>query len=142
MGPFVVQEDGRLTLRDPAQPPGFRFVWQSCAVRVGLREDRLILRALVGHVPSMVASSVQLRQAVFDMLRALVDGLPEGWRMRLLPDHTVAFDIEDVLSAPPTASELLTRLTLFVLALQPYLDFATEAGLEPTAPGAAGTAKT
>jgi hypothetical protein len=142
MGPFLVLPDGRLTLRDSEQPPGFRFVWRECAVKVGLRADHLALRAMLGRVPSSASSSAPLRQTVFDTLRELVKAVPPEWRLRVLPDHCVSVEAEEKMPVPPTATELLTTLTRFALKLGPYLDLAMEAGLEPTAraPGTAGTA--
>jgi hypothetical protein len=128
LGPFSVRSDGVLTLRDPGQAPGFQFWWRRCRVMVVLADDQLTLRAAIGRVPSTVEAA-QVRPLVFSTLRGLPATLPQNWQIRLMPDHKVTLDAQEKLPAPSTAALLITELTRFLLALEPYLDLLLEAGV-------------
>ena len=122
----------------------------------------LSLRAVVGRVPSTAriandpalaggamasgamaggamargakaSGAMARRDAVFGTLRALPATLPAGWHAELLADHRVAVLSASAVEMPTTVDRLLTAVTLFLLALGPYLDVLGELGLE--APG-------
>ena len=154
LGPFAVGPDGRLALASPESLPRFQIDWRGCAVEVMLRTrdaddslGELSLHAVIGRVPStaratgplvkgraVTAQATAQRRAVLDALRALPGTLPPGWRSDLLADHRVALLSANKLQMPTTAESLLTDVTLFLLALGPYLDLMAEVGME--APGA------
>lgn len=140
LGPFLVAPDGALALRDPAARPALRFRWRARPVEALLAPDRLVLRALLGRVPS-TASGAPRRMPVFTALQCLPSALPQSWRLLLLPDHRVLVEGEVSLPRPATAAALLAGLAGFALALAPYLDLLEEAGVVP-AEGEAGTVKT
>jgi hypothetical protein len=62
------------------------------------------------------------------MLRDLLGELPETWTARLLPDHQPQLEVETMVALPTTVTNLVTELTLFLLALSPYLDLMDQAG--------------
>ena len=144
IGPFTVRADGSLRLREPGRAPGFQFFWRRCRVQVVLHEDQLTLRAAIGRVPSSVQAA-DIRPLVFSTLSDLPTALPQNWQIRLMPNHNVTLDAQEKVPMPPTAAALITELTRFVLALEPYLDLLLEAGvvLPEGAPeaGTAGMAK-
>jgi hypothetical protein len=147
LGPFSVRPDGRLALAGPDRKPCFRMQWRGCTVeaRLGVRGPEgelgeLSLQAKVGRVPSTARlgpGAAQERDAVFAALRSLPRALPEGWQADLMADHQVALLKAQRVEMPTTVTSLLTDVTLFLLALGPYLDLLAEAGVE--APAAAGT---
>ncbi len=148
LGPFAVSLDGRLALAAPECLPRFDITWRGCTVEVMLRTrddsfGELSLRAVIGRVPStarttgplnkghaVTAQATAQRQAVLATLRSLPATLPEGWRSDLLADHRVALLSASKLELPTTAESLLTDVTLFLLALGPYLDLLAEVGME------------
>jgi hypothetical protein len=153
LGPFSVRPDGRLALVEPGRPPSFRMQWRGCRVEARLRANgpdgelgELSLHATVGRVPSTArlgAGAAQGREAVFAALRSLPPALPQGWRTDLTADHSVALLRACRVEMPTTVTSLLTDVTLFLLALRPYLDLLAEAGVEPPeAAGAPGMVKT
>lgn len=134
LGPFAVDAMGRLQPRGAHPLPGFLFRWRGRLVRAHFVQDadkgnRLVLHATLGRVPSTAnAREPAQRPQSFELLRLLSTGLPEGWRMLLLPDHRVRLEAEaEVL--PITATALVAGLTRFLLALAPYLDVLDEAGI-------------
>ena len=159
LGPFVVRQDGSLALATPQSRPRMHFQWRDCTVEVALHGSlgqgvagELSLRAVVGRVPStariandpalaggamaggaMASGAMARRDAVFGTLRALPATLPAGWHAELLADHRVAVLSASAVEMPTTVDRLLTAVTLFLLALGPYLDVLGELGLE--APG-------
>jgi len=154
LGPFAVGHDGRLALATPDNLPRFHIEWRGCRVEVVLRggigeggasdgdRGELSLCAMVGRVPSTARiggeHATTQRGAVFDALRALHATLPGGWRTDLLADHRVAVLSASKVTMPTTVNNLLTDVTLFLLALGPYLELLAELGVE--APAAAAPA--
>lgn len=154
LGPFAVGADGRLALATPESRPCFEIDWRGCrvAARLGLAGQdnalgELQLRVVVGRVPSTARTPVAAakgrmptalveRGAVFEALRSLPNALPEGWRSDLLADHRVALISAGKVEMPTTAESLLTDVTLFLLALGPYLDLLAELGVEVPAAAA------
>ena len=100
------------------------------------RDGRLNIQSSLGRIPS-TASDPETRAACFDMLRALLATFPKAWNVRLLPDHQPQLEVETVVHLPITVTNLVTELTLFVLALSPYLDLLDQAGLRTVAAGEA-----
>lgn len=137
LGPFLVDQSGRLSPADDA-PPCFTLRWRDRSVRAELRhvgeEGALALGVMVGKVPSSVevgraeagrADSGRAgprRDAVFSALRALPKLLPAPWRVALLPDHHICLLAEEAIALPVSAVGLLTGLSAFLLTLGPYLD--------------------
>ncbi len=150
LGPFAVGLDGRLALATPESLPRFEIAWRGCQVAASLRTSgpdnalgELSLQAVIGRVPStarttgpvvrgraVTAQATAQRQAVLAALRSLPATLPEGWRSDLLADHRVALLSASKVEMPTTAESLLTDVTLFLLALGPYLDLMAEIGME------------
>lgn len=148
LGPFRVDEAGALALARPDSLPRFHLAWRGvrvdACIEAGGGQAMLRLEALPGRVPSTAAGSAAGRDAVFDTLRAIPAALPAGWRMFLLVDHRVVLQSRRALSLPTTACGLLVEVTMFLLALGPYLDLLAEVGVEGVSVswGAPGTANT
>ncbi len=151
LGPFSVSPEGCLALVTPQSLPRFEINWHGCRIqaRLRLREDdnslgELSLHAVVGRVPSTARPTTRTsgrsrtaaeaapspRGAVFEALRTLPATLPEGWRADLLADHSVTMLSASRVEMPTTAASLLTDMTLFLLALGPYLELLAELGVE------------
>jgi hypothetical protein len=64
------------------------------------------------------------------MLRTV---LPEGWCLRLLPDHMLQLEVEERMPLPALIGELLVPATRFALRLGPYLDLLDEYGMDVNA---------
>jgi hypothetical protein len=118
LGPFMVAADGVLT---PMRPPELRFAWRGRDCAAVLAEGQMTLSAEVGAVPYTVEQP-DARPVAFAELGALPEHLPEGWRVRLLPDHRVKLESAVRLGDNTTATTLLTAMVGFALALDPYLD--------------------
>jgi hypothetical protein len=135
LGPFTIDTAGRLRPTEPGRLPGFALCWRGCAVRVELHPAEadaavMSLQATAGRVPSTAAAGSFGRAAVFAALAELPGLLPDGWRLRLRPDHRLELAAEAGLALPATVSELLSAVTLFLLAAAPYLDLLGDAGVE------------
>ncbi|MCC6718725.1 MAG: hypothetical protein IT555_12645 [Acetobacteraceae bacterium] len=143
LGPFQVGADGGLALASPDSQPCMRLTWRGCPVQATLHAGgsgtgwgTLSLCAMVGRVPSTAGAPAALRRdTVFAALRALPATLPPGWRAGLLADHRVALQSSAAIAMPTSAERLLTDVTLFLLALGPYLDLLGEVGVAPPAAG-------
>ena len=148
LGPFRVDEGGTLALARPDSLPRFHLAWRGVRVEARIEAgggDALLkLEAVPGRVPSTAAGDAAARDTVFSTLRGLPGALPPGWQMALQADHRVALCASRPLALPTTACTLLVEVTMFLLALAPYLDLLAEAGVEGEAAwaGAPGTAKT
>lgn len=136
LGPFLVDTVGRLSPRSVEASPGFTVRWRGRSVRARLEQisdgnGRLTLQAVVGRVPSTAAGTDTAagRPRSFDALRGLRKGIPKGWRLRLLPDHSAVVETEPGVSLPVTAIDLVTELTRFLLRLAPYLDVLDSSGM-------------
>ena len=143
LGPFSVNEDGRLSLASAEATPRFSIAWRGCrveatlAVTPALELGELSLCATVGRVPSTAADAAGQRAAVFAALRSLPATLPAGWHADLTADHRVAVLSATRVEMPTTVEHLLSDITLFLLALGPYLDLLAGLGVE--APGTVNT---
>ena len=148
LGPFSVDEEGRLSLASPDAAPRFGIEWRGCRVEASLAVGEaqalgeLKLRATVGRVPSTAADAAGQRTAVFSALRSLPKTLPAGWQADLTADHQVAVLSASKVEMPTTVEQLLCDMTMFLMALGPYLDLLAGLGVETPAAGRPGTAKT
>lgn len=124
-GPFLVAKDGVLTA---LRPPELRFAWRGRDCAAVLAEGQMTLSAEVGAVPYTVELATA-RPGAFAELGALPDQLPQGWRVRLLPDHRVKLESAVSIGVATTATTLLTAMVGFALALDPYLDRLELAGV-------------
>jgi hypothetical protein len=85
---------------------------------------------MLGRVPS-TASVVEgaLRPRSFALLHWMPRSVPQDWHLHLLADHRVRLHTETPVALPITAAGLLGEITLFLLALRPYLDLLDETGV-------------
>lgn len=126
-GPFLVEPDGVLHIHAP-QPPTLRFAWRGRGCEARLSDGMLRLSAGAGAVP-YTAERGTARPAALAMIGELPGNLPEGWRLRVLPDHRLRLEAEHRLAAPTTATALVGAMVGFALALDPYLDRLESAGV-------------
>ncbi|MGE0221846.1 MAG: hypothetical protein AB7F35_16880 [Acetobacteraceae bacterium] len=135
LGPFLVDQEGRLSPRNPEAPPNFLFQWHDRVIRASLEagSDEGVLRisAVLGRVPSTATESGITRSQVFDVVRGLAGTVPSDWRLGLLPNHRVMLQAHCPVALPITATGLLTQITSFLLRLSPYLELVDETGLRP-----------
>lgn len=138
LGPFAVHPSGVLAPRDSGRRPALRFAWRGRACEAELAGDAVRIAAIAARIPSTAEPGADRRGALA-ALAPLAAGLPEGWRMRLLPDHRIRLEATSPIGSPPTAVGLITELVRFALALDPYLDRLEAAGAgAPAAMGAPG----
>jgi hypothetical protein len=147
LGPFRIDASGALEATQSHPVPGFSCRWRGQALHAKLlpgdRSDwRLLLQAPLGRMPSTAhALDTARRSSGFILLRGLPAMLPEGWSIGLAADHRVLLEAKLRVPLPITATALIAEITIFLLALAPYLDVLEAAGLAaPSDPG--GTANT
>jgi len=133
-GPFLVDPIGGLTLH---RAPALRFAWRGRGCEARIEEGRISLIAQAGRVPS-TAEDVTARPGAFAALSQMPGELPEGWRVRLLPDHRIQLMSQQSMPDVATATRLVGAMVRFALALDPYLDRLESAGVT----AGAGSAKT
>jgi hypothetical protein len=147
LGPFHVGADGALEPSSANSAPKFTCRWRNRTVHASMLPGdqsnwRLQMRALLTRVPSSARPPEAARRlASFALLRDLPATMPDGWRIGLSADHRVMLEAERRAWLPLTATTLISEITLFLLALSPYLDVLDEAGL-PALPDPSGTANT
>ena len=143
LGPFTVDDEGRLAPSSPEDFPAFQVTFRDRVVRARLTRQHelaadgglmgmLALQATLARVPSSAGSGperTQARPPVFAALRWLPRTLPPGWRVALLADHRFMLFSEAAIALPASASELVAAVTSFLLDLAPYLDLIDEGGL-------------
>jgi hypothetical protein len=135
LGPFTVDAEGRLSPIAPETPPAVLFRWRNRAMRAGLvQEDgtggKLDLQATLGRVASTAGTPDDtLRPRSFALVHWLTQAMPPEWRLSLTADHRVRLVTKTGIALPITATALLSEITVFLLALAPYLDLLDEAGL-------------
>jgi hypothetical protein len=135
LGPFTVDEQGRLTPRDNAAFPAFNFLWRGRSVRAFMppsdpRDGRLKLQTILGRVPSTAGGDLTgQRLQSFASLRTVRRGLPEEWEIHLRPNHSAMLEAVTQIALPITAIGLVTEMTRFLLILAPYLDLLDEGGV-------------
>jgi hypothetical protein len=134
LGPFTVDQVGRLSPLRPDVAPGFSVLWRGRVVHARLvqnhtNDGHLFIQSSLGRIPSSASDPVT-RVASFAMLRSLLSALPSDWTVRLLPDHQPQLEVETTVILPITVTNLVVELTLFLLLLSPYLDVMDQAGVE------------
>ena len=128
LGPFIVQESGRLLLRSEEADATFWFIWKGRRVDAGLAEDGVSLSITIGRTPSS-ACGPAAREPCFALLHALPGTLPPGWSLLLTPEHTVRMQGVEPMAWPATVADLVERLVRFLVSASPYLEVAEERGL-------------
>jgi len=147
LGPFHVGAGGALEPMSADAAPKFTCRWRNRTVHIRMLPSdqsdwRLEMRAPLTRMPSSArASEAARRLASFALLRDLPATMPDGWRIGLAADHRVVLEAERRARLPLTATSLIGEITLFLMALSPYLDVLDEAGL-PGLPEPSGTANT
>ncbi len=131
LGPFVVEESGRLSFRAPDHSAGFCFAWRGRRFSAELKEGTVALTASLGKVPS-TANGPARRQTALSLLRALPRSLPKGWALRLTPDHRIQIEAIEPMAWPAHVTDLMQPLVRFLLRLAPYLDLMEEAEIQPS----------
>jgi len=141
LGPFIVDEAGRLSPGAPDSFPSFSVCWRDRVLHLrlvqapspGSARGSLGVEVVLGRVPSTAgggaASGPARREDAFAVLRGLPPVLPAGWEVALLADHRVRLALQTGLDVPTRASALVTEVTLLLLELAPYLDVLDEAGI-------------
>jgi hypothetical protein len=137
LGPFTVDSEGRLSPWERGRAPAFLFRWhgrlvRSRVVQRDVAADGLVLQAEVAlaRVPSTAWVSDEMqRPRSFALVHWLARMMPEGWKVRLAPDHRVCLEADMPIGLPLTAVALLTMVTRFALDLAPYLDLLDETGV-------------
>lgn len=124
-GPFLVSDDGSLK---PMRDAAMRFVWRGRGCLATLSDGQINLAAQAGAVP-FTAEQPLARPGAFAALGAMPGDLPQGWRLRLMPDHRVQLEAAFDLRGDTTATALVSAMVRFALALDPYLDRLELAGL-------------
>ncbi len=137
LGPFSIDAEERLSPAHRDVSPGFRVRWRERVVHARLDQSlggggHLHIRSGLRRIPS-TASDPVMRGACFVMLRGLLNALPQACVARLLPDHQSQREVEFLVTLPITVTTLLAELTLFLLALSPYLEVMDRAGVSVTA---------
>jgi len=130
LGPFLVDETGKLRFRLPGITPAFTFAWRGRRFGAMLEDGHVTLTCTVARVPS-TASGADRREEAFAALRALPAIIPALWKLRLLPDHRVQIVSRQPMEWPASAPGLMQPLVTFLLALAPYFDLLEETGLVP-----------
>jgi hypothetical protein len=141
LGPFIVDDLGRLSPGAPDMFPSFSVCWRDRLLHIrlahapepGTARGKLGVQMVLGRVPSTAgpnaASAAGQREDAFAILRALPPALPAGWEISLLADHRVRLALETDLEMPTKASALVTAVTLLLLELTPYLDVLDAGGI-------------
>jgi hypothetical protein len=149
LGPFVIDDAGRLS-PDLGAVPSFRLAWRGRAVQIAMRHaeegarDVLRVTMALARIPSTAPTGdMTARENAFALLRRLPAAMPDRWTVALSADHRIMLHAEAPIELPASAASLVTELTLFLLAVDPYLTALEEAGLGFAVPAApVGIAKT
>jgi hypothetical protein len=148
IGPLKLDAAGLLSPASPASFPAFCVRWRNRTVHARLvtqagadDSGRLEFSGLLGRVPSTAgpASHAAQRDSALTLLRRLPNLVPAGWTISLSADHTVLFAITTPVDLPISAVSLISKVTLFLLALTPYLDVLDKEGVTFAATGMAKT---
>ena len=129
---IAVMPDGAVAPALPARP-ALRFAWRGRSCAADLVAEGLVLSASAGRVPSSALGAAR-RGALLAALPGIARGLPDGWRLRLSPDHRIVVEAVSPGSYPTSMVALLSDLVRFALALDPLCDALDTAGAE-LAPG-------
>lgn len=133
LGPFDVEHDGILTLREPPSKAQLRFSWRGRSCEAWLSSEGVSFGMIAGRVPSTAGPGSQ-RASTFALLRDMPAGLPPGWRVGLTPDHRIRVEAQDEVAMPASTVRLIAVLVRFALALDPVLDRLEAAGAEYVVP--------
>jgi hypothetical protein len=142
LGPFTVDDGGRLSPCQPERIPAFLFRWRDRVVHARLtqaapEDGRLALQSTLGRVPSSAGMTDETRRPrSFAALHWLPRSVPSDWRVSLLADHRVCLETEMRIALPITAAALITEITRFLLVLAPLVDLLDEEGLDALGAGA------
>ncbi len=132
LGPFMVEESGKLGFRSPETGARFSFIWRGRRFSAVLRHGSIELAGVLGLVPSSAsAGGSGQRVAALAALRGLPRALPRGWALRLMPDHRIQIEAAERMEWPAHATDLMLPLVLFLLRLAPFLDLLDENELGP-----------
>ncbi|MGG5812071.1 hypothetical protein [Falsiroseomonas sp. CW058] len=124
-GPFLVEPDGRLAA---LRPPALRFAWRGHGVEARVEGGRMRLTAQAGALPYTVEGAPGRAAAIAEVGR-LPGDLPQGWRLRVLPDHRLRLEAAMEMPGLTTATALIGAMVGFALTLDPYLDRLELAGV-------------
>jgi hypothetical protein len=147
IGPFRVDDNGLLRPASASSFPAFRVRWRTRMVHTRMLpangcEDKghLEFTSRLGRIPSTAERGRPARgdQALV-MLRHLPALLPQGWSMELSPDHSVLVASTTPIQLPISAVALVSKVTLFLLTLAPYLDVLDAEGVTFAAGGTVNT---
>ncbi len=130
LGPFIVDESGKLGFRSTETGAKFSFIWRGRRFSAALRDGSIELAGVLGLVPSSAAGGAR-RGAALAALRTLPRALPPGWALRLTPDHRIQIDAVEKMEWPAHATDLMLPLVRFLLRLAPTLDLLDENELGP-----------
>jgi hypothetical protein len=133
LGPFIVEESGKLTFRTPGNGANFSFHWRGHRFSAVLAQQRVALTGTLGQVPSS-ATGAGKRQSTLAAIKALPRLLPAGCTLHLTPNHRLQVKASEPMEWPAHATDLMVPLVRFLLTIAPTLDLLDEAGLGP-APG-------
>ncbi len=125
LGPFLVEETGKLTFRSPDQSAALSFLWHGRRFSARIVPGSIKMSSVIGHIPSTMRGAHR-RQPALTCLRALPPLLPPGWSLRLTPDHRVHIDVAEPMGWPAHATDLMLPLLRFLLQLGPFLDLLDE----------------
>ncbi len=126
IGPFLIEADGRLSLRAPQTRPGFSFSWRNTSFTVKLDDaGQMELRAIGGRIPS-TSDGRGRRDGALEVLRALPTCLPPAVRLSLLPDHRIQVETDFTHGWPTTAASLIAPIVAMLMRVAPVLDLLRE----------------
>jgi len=128
LGPFIVDDGGKLSFRTVEHGAGFSFSWRGRRFSALLKQGSVDLTGVVGRVPSSAGGAAR-REVAFAAARALPRLLPSGWALTLMPDHRLQIQAEERMAWPAYAADLIVPIVHFLLRIAPYLDLMDEAEL-------------
>jgi hypothetical protein len=139
LGPFKIAPSGLLSPATSALFPSFHVNWRQRAVQARMLQPNpddethgtleIITRA--GRIPSTgkpQSAPSDRRDIALGLLRGLSRLVPTGWTLRLAADHAVIMESRIALVLPISAIDLVTEISMFLLALNPYLDALEDGG--------------
>lgn len=129
LGRFAVSPDGALVPQPDPERPALRFAWRGRHCEARVDPGGIALAADAARIPS-IADSAADRPRAFAALAVMPRRLPQGWSLRLLPDHRIRLEAAAPLDSPANATALVAALVRFALALDPYLDTLEAEGAE------------
>jgi len=131
LGPFTIDRSGLLLPTSASSFPAFHVRWRQRTMHTRLVHEEgceqagmLEFSSVLGRVPSTAARppSNSRRARALALLRTLPGLVPHGWKLDVSADHSVLVATTTPIVLPISAVLLVTKVTLFLLALGPYLD--------------------